>query len=169
MGSVLMVIAPDQFRDEEYSHPREELEARGVDVVTASVAPGPCRGKLGMMAKADLALYDADPDTFDAVVFVGGAGAAGFFDNQDAHALARRMVDLDRVVAAICIAPSILARAGLLEGRTATCFHTQQDDLEAHGARYSGAPVEISGPVITANGPDAARDFGRAVAKAVGA
>jgi protease I len=167
MGSVLMVIAPDQFRDEEYVHPREELEAKGIRVVTASVAPGPCRGKLGMIAKADLAVCEAEPDEYDAVVFVGGPGAAVYFDDADAHALVSRMADSGRVVAAICIAPSILARAGLLDDVPATCFPTQQEDLEEHGARYTGLPVEVAAGVITANGPEAAREFGRTVADAI--
>jgi protease I len=163
-----MVIAPDQFRDEEYARPREVLERRGAHIVTASVAPGPCRGKLGMMARADVALFDVDPAKFDAVVFVGGGGSAVFFDDEDAHRVARTIADAGGIVAAICIAPSTLARAGLLDGRTATAFPTQKDDLEAHGASFTGKPVEVDGRIVTASGPEPASDFGSAVADALG-
>jgi protease I len=162
--TVLMVIAPDIFRDEEYAHPKEVLEARGADVVTASVAPGPARGKLGMLARAEIALTEADADDYDAIVFVGGAGAAVFFDDTAAHALAREMYVQGKPIAAICIAPSTLARAGLLEGHRATSFPSRKDDLVAHGATYTGAPVEVDGLIITANGPEAAYEFGEALA-----
>ena len=53
MPDVVMVIAPTVFRDEEYALPKSVLESRGAHVVTASVAPGECIGKLGMRAVAD--------------------------------------------------------------------------------------------------------------------
>lgn len=168
MKRVLMVIAPVQFRDEEYALPKEELETRGAEVLTASVAPGPCRGKLGMLAQARIALFEAKADDYDAVAFIGGSGSQVFFDDLDAHALARRMHEDGKILGAICIAPSILARAGLLTGRSATAFPTQERDLEAHGAAYTGRPVEVDGSIITANGPEAASAFGIAIADALG-
>ncbi|MDO9556866.1 MAG: DJ-1/PfpI family protein [Coriobacteriia bacterium] len=168
MKTVLMVIAPDQFRDEEYEYPREVLQGRGANVVTASIAPGPCRGKLGMMVRAEVALAEADPSAYAAIVFVGGAGAQIYFDDLDAHRLARTMHENDKVVAAICIAPSILAHAGLLERINATAFSSQEDDLREHGAVWTGAPVEVDGAIITGNGPAAARDFGMTIADVLG-
>ncbi|MBF4510712.1 MAG: DJ-1/PfpI family protein [Aeromicrobium sp.] len=168
MTRVLMVIAPEIFRDEEYAQPLRVLEARGAAVETASTRPGPCRGKLGMTAEATLSVGDAIAEEYRAIVFVGGAGAQVFFDDPAAHALARAAHALGRVVAAICIAPSVLARAGLLDGVRATAFPTQRDDLLAHGALWSDGPVEVHGSLITANGPDAARDFGLAIGDALG-
>lgn len=168
MARVLMVIAPTVFRDEEYTHPKAVLEARGAEVVTASRTPGVCQGKLGMTAKATLAIADADATDYDAVVFVGGGGAEVFFDDPDAHRLARRTLESDRVLGAICIAPSILARAGLLHGVRATAFASQHDDLVAHGAIWTGEPVEVAGAIVTANGPDAARSFGMEIADTLG-
>ncbi|MBN2404008.1 MAG: DJ-1/PfpI family protein [Coriobacteriia bacterium] len=167
MKTVLMIIAPEQFRDEEYAHPREVLETRGASVVTGSVAPGPCIGKLGMVARAEVALVEADFAAYDAVVFVGGAGSKIYFDDHYAHKLARAMHDNGKVVAAICIAPSVLAHAGLLGGVHATAFASQEDDLREHGAIWTGAPVEVDGLIITGNGPEAARDFGATVADAL--
>jgi protease I len=163
-----MVIAPDQFRDEEYSHPKDVLESLGARVVTASVAPGPCRGKLGLLARADVALSEVRPETYDAVIFVGGTGSSVFFDDIDAHALARAVYADGRVVGAICVAPTTLAHAGLLNRKNATAFASQHDDLVAHGAVWTGAPVEIDGSIVTASGPAAARDFGLAIADLLG-
>ncbi len=168
MSKVLMVIAPTMFRDEEYARPREILIKAGADVVTASTEPGVCTGKLGMTAEATLALDNADADDYDAILFVGGAGASVFFDDPAAHALAKHALQDMRVVGAICIAPSILAHAGLLEGQHATAFASRQRDLLEHGALWTGDRVTVSGRIITANGPEAAHGFGTAVANALG-
>lgn len=163
-----MVIAPEVFRDEEYEHPKQVLEARGASVVTASRAAGTCHGKLGLTAEATLGIAEAKATDYDAVLFVGGGGAEVFFDDPVAHDLARKTLAAGKVVGAICIAPSILARAGLLAGVRATAFPSQQDDLAAHGAVWTGAPVEVSGPIVTASGPEAARGFGLAVGDMLG-
>jgi protease I len=168
MAKVLMVIAPEVFRDEEYAHPKAVLEARGATVTTASTVPGVCHGKLGMTAEATLGIADASAADYDAIVFVGGGGAQVFFDDPHAHALARSSVEQGRVLAAICIAPSILARAGLLDGMRVTAFPSQHDDVVAHGGHWTGAPVEIDGAIITADGPDSAQAFGVAIGDMLG-
>lgn len=168
MPDVAMIIAQEIFRDEEYAEPRQVLESRGASVTTASVSAGECIGKLGMRATADVALHDISTRPWDAVLFIGGAGAQVFFDDPDAHRLARGTLDAGGVVGAICIAPSTLAHAGMLDGRSATAFASQEADLRAHGARWTGDPVTVDGRVVTANGPAAATAFGEAVAELLG-
>jgi protease I len=168
MPQVLMVIAPDMFRDEEYAHPKQVLERRGATVVTASTRAGTCTGRFGLRATADIALADAHAADYDAIAFVGGTGARVFFDDETAHALARDAYARGKVVSAICIAPSVLARAGLLEGRRATSFETQESDLLVHGAHWSKGPIVVDPPFVTGNGPEAAYEFGAAVGHLMG-
>lgn len=168
MKSALLVIAQDVFRDEEYAEPKAVLEARGATVTTASVAAGPASGRFGLPAMADIAVADAAAREWDAVAFIGGGGAAVFFDDPHAHELARKTLADGHVLGAICIAPSTLAHAGLLTGVSATAFESREGDLTQHGARWTGEPVTIDGPIITANGPEAATAFGEALANALG-
>lgn len=168
MVDVVMVIAQSVFRDEEYAEPKRVLESRGAHVVTASVAPGECIGKLGMRATADVSVAEATKKEWNGVVFVGGAGAAVFFDDGAAHQLAQDAWGKDAIVSAICVAPSTLARAGLLDGVSATAFPSQEADLRAHGALWTGAKVTVDGRIVTGNGPEAATEFGEAVADALG-
>ena len=165
---IVMVIAQKVFRDEEYAHPKKVLESRGANIVTASVEAGECVGKLGMKVYAQLSIADAAAARWDCVLFVGGAGAAVFFDDAHAHALASRAHERGAVVSALCVAPSTLARAGLLQGVRATAFPSQEADLKAHGALWTGEPVTVDGRIVTGNGPEAATAFGVAVADLLG-
>lgn len=167
-GTVLMLIAPEMFRDEEYEHPREVFERRGATVVVASTAPGPCKGRFGLIATADIALSDAVAEEYDAVVFIGGAGASIYFDDPLAKDLAATAYRLGKVVGAICVAPTILANAGILAGKRVTSFPSQEDVLRAAKVLYTGNPVQTDGRIVTANGPESAYGFGEAVADAVG-
>lgn len=167
MKSALLVIAQDVFRDEEYARPLSVLSGGGVAVTTASVAAGPATGKLGMRAIADIALSDAVSSQWDAVVFIGGAGAQVYFDDPVAHSLASDTLNRGAILAAICIAPSILARAGVLKGIRVTAFATQREDLESDGAVWIDDPVVVDGQIITGNGPDAAEHFGREILRAL--
>lgn len=158
-----MVLAREMFRDEEYDIPRRILERGGVNVAVASSVFGEAEGKYGLTAPVDLLIGDADMADYDGIIFVGGVGATEYFDHPAAHGLARESLEQRKITAAICIAPHILAAAGLLEGKKATCFPSEAEAIESYGADYTGAPVEIDGLIITANGPEAAEEFGLAV------
>lgn len=167
MKRVVMLIAQNTFRDEEYEVPKRVLESKGAHVTTASRTAGKCIGKLGAVVEAQISLTESTQQDWDAVVFVGGAGAAEYFDDPEAHTLARKAAS-EGVVAAICIAPSILARAGILKGIEATAYPSQKDDLVAYGALWNDGPVVRRGNVVTGNGPDAAEEFGEEVAALLG-
>ncbi len=69
------------------------------------------------------------------------------------------------MLGAICIAPSILARAGLLDGIRATAFPSQEADLRAHGAFWTPDAVAVDGRIVTANGPHSAEQFGESMVR----
>lgn len=162
---VLMVIAPTDFRDEEYREPRAVLEAGGATVSVASRDLREARGMLGGRVKPNLALGSARAADYDAVVFVGGNGASCYWNDPAAHALAREAAQAGKLLGAICVAPVTLANAGLLQGRRATVYPSEGGKLAAKGAKYTGQAVETDGRLVTANGPQSARAFGEALVK----
>ncbi|MFH1664228.1 MAG: DJ-1/PfpI family protein [archaeon] len=162
---VVFVIAKNGFRDEELFHTKEELEKEKIETVIASTEKGLCQGKLGGTIEAELSIEEISVEEFDAIIFVGGSGAKEYFEDEIALNLAREFNKKTKLVAAICIAPSILANAGLLEGKTVTAFASEKENLTEQGAFFSGEPVEVSGNIVTANGPKAARDFGKKIAE----
>ena len=165
--SILMIIAQRDFRDEEYQEPRRIFEARRATVTVASSSLEVAKGALGAQVKPDLLLKDTAVGDYDAIVFVGGPGAQEYWDDPVAHAVAQEAVAQSKVLAAICIAPATLAKAGVLQGKKATVFSSEAKTLKAGGADYTGASVERDGLIITANGPKAAAAFAEEIAKAL--
>lgn len=163
----VLIIAREIFRDEELFDTQKALEANGVDTAVASSIVGTCKGKLGASAEATMLVSDISADDFDAVIFVGGGGAMEYYDNRDALQIAKDTLEKGKILAAICIAPRILANAGLLKGKTATCYKSEADALGELGANYTGNDVEKDGRIITANGPHAAEEFGNTIAAAL--
>ncbi|MEI6631831.1 MAG: DJ-1/PfpI family protein [bacterium] len=167
MQKAVMVIAHDGFRDEEFLEPKEVLEASGIEVSVASSSLLEASGKLGAKVKPDLLVKDIDVGSFAAVIFVGGAGASEYWDDPHAQRLAREASDSGKVLAAICIAPVTLARAGVLKGRRATVWPSEAAALQSAGADYTGSAVQRDGNIITASGPVAAREFAEKIVQAV--
>jgi protease I len=165
--SIVMIIAHRDFRDEEYKEPRQIFEARGAKVTVASSSLEVARGALGAQVKPDLLLKDVAVGDYDAIVFVGGPGAQEYWNDPVAHAVAQEAVAQGKVLAAICIAPTTLAKAGVLKGKKATVFSSEAGALKACGANYTGASVERDGLIITADGPQAATKFAEEIAKAL--
>jgi protease I len=163
--TVLLIVAQHGFRDEEYFQPKTILEDAGYQVKTGSVKVGTARGKLGGTAKVDAALSEVKIDDYAAVVFVGGPGSADYFTDKTALKLATDAYQKGKVVGAICIAPGILARAGILKGKKATVFPSEAETLRRESADYSALPVVVDGKIVTANGPEAAEEFGKALVK----
>ncbi len=164
----LMVIAPSNFRDEEYFVTKKVLEESGVAVTTASKSPGEVSGMLGKTAKAEKGLDDVKATEYDAVVFIGGNGAQAYFGDARAIEIAVQAYEAGKTVAAICIAPVILANAGILNGKRATCYGGEfASRLEAGGAEYTGESIVRDDMIITADGPSSAKDFGTEIVKAI--
>ena len=163
----VFIIAKETFRDEELFETQKVLKDSGVETVVASSKLGTRIGKLGGMAEATILVGDIIVEAFDAIIFVGGDGAEEYFDSEFALGLAAEAVSKEKVLAAICIAPRILANAGLLKGIRATCYISQAEALKKAGALFQDTDVEREGDIVTASGPEASVKFGKIIAKAL--
>jgi len=162
MANVLLVIAPRGFRDEEALVPKARLEAAGHRVTVASSRTGPCRGSLGAWLQAEVSLAETRGDRFDAVVFAGGEGT--LLEDASARRVAREAWIAHRPLGALCAAVSILAEAGLLEGRRATGWPGRHAHLRQRGAVLcdEGVVTDPEG-IVTAAGPAWAEAFAEAM------
>ncbi len=164
---VVMIIAQNQFRDEELLQPKEILEKAGVVVKVASSSTSEAEGMLGAKVKPDFLISEVNINDYDAIVFVGGSGASEYWESPVAQKLAKDANSAGKIVAAICLAPLTLANAGILEGKKVTAWETQSQKLRDKGAFFTGRKVQKDGNLITASGPIAANEFGQAILEAL--
>ena len=160
---IAIIIASKNFRDEEYFVTKEVLENKGYNIKTVSDKKNAI-GKLGGEAVADLLIQDLNVDEFDSIIFAGGPGAMEFLDNEISYNICQESIKEGKVLAAICISPAILAKAGVLKDKRATVWSSNMDKsaisiLKENGAIYNPGPVVVDENIITANGPDVAEEF----------
>lgn len=159
MASVLVPLAPGC----------EELEAvtiidllrrAGIEVTSAGLADGPVTASRGTVLVPDATLDEALGRDYDMVVLPGGMpGAANLDGDPRIKALLRDMAQRGKYTAAICAAPMVLARAGLLAGKRATSYPGFVDKMALPDTTYGTEPVVRDGTVVTSRGPGTAMDF----------
>lgn len=170
MVNTLIILAQRDFRDEEYSMPRQALETAGFNVRVASPQGGLCTGTMGLEVEADYSFDEVIADDFDALVVVGGGGSKKqLWNNKRLHEIINTVFEKGKVVAGICLSTVALAKAGVLEGRTATVFETPEtlEELRNFGVDYVGGEVVADGKVITASGPSAAEKFAKKIVEKI--
>jgi len=147
----------------------EELEAvtiidllrrAGITVVTAGLDKEPVQASRGVMLIPDTTLDEAIKQSFDMIVLPGGLPGADHLDNDPRiHQLLKDMYQQGKYTAAICAAPKVLANAGLLANKKATCYPGVLDKMSVPHQHFVDAPVIKDGQVITGRGPGTAMDF----------
>ena len=167
MKKVVMIIPHEGFRDEELLEPKAVLEDKGIEVKVASTSLASARGKLGALVKPDILFKDIKLADFDAVVFIGGPGSVGYWDDPSAHTILQEADSSGKIIGGICSAAVTLAKSGILKNRKATVFPGDAKELTDREVNYTGASLERDGNIITASGPLAAKVFGEELLRAL--
>jgi putative intracellular protease/amidase len=174
---VLFVIPGQGFWFPDLDKVRPALARRRVQVVVASSQspawPDPNGG--GQKVIPDQLLSTCRASDYDAVIFGGGPGIRKEFIDPGLPPAARSLIDdtlrARRPVAAICMGPAVLARAGVLENKQATCVNAKviRDELQKGKAILADehVPVVTDGIIVTGRDADAADEFARALREAL--
>ena len=135
------------------------LRRAGAEVTIAAVRDNPrIVGAHGIAIECDALLEGVDPAAFDAVLLPGGMpGTENLFESEIVRALVCDYAAAGRIVAAICAAPTVLGRLGLLKTRRATCYPGCEDHLFA--AEVVDADTVRDGNIITGRALGAAVPF----------
>lgn len=134
------------------------LRRAKIEVVSAALDAQPVRASRGVMLLADTTLESVLLQEFDMIVLPGGQpGSNNLKADARIIALLQNMAVQGKYVAAICAAPSVLATAGLLDGKQATCFPGALDSFAQ--VQQQHAAVVTDGKFITSRGPGTAIDF----------
>jgi len=167
---VAFIIAPRNFQDEEYIVPKRYLDQKGVKVDTVSTKKTTAIGAEGATVEVDITLDELDVSKYNAIIFIGGPGVVGYLDNESSWNIAQESISENKVLGAICIAPTILARAGVLSDKNATVWRSSLDKeginiLEENGANYIEKSVVVDDNIITADGPESSEQFAKRIAQ----
>ncbi|MBI2148414.1 DJ-1/PfpI family protein [Candidatus Woesearchaeota archaeon] len=164
---ILFVIAPNNFRDEELLEPRKILENYKAKTVVASNILGTASGMLGAKVTINLIINKIDVNDYDAIVFVGGQGSTIYWNDKTALNIAKESYLKGKIVASICLGSGTLANSGIFKNKNATGWPDTKELIEKNGGKYTGNDVEVSGRIVSASGPKAAKQFGELIAKAL--
>lgn len=182
---VLLVVASKGYHPKEYGETRYELEQQGFDVLVASdavgvatIMPGGARAGLPRyvalaeqypayaQCSVDYVLSEVDVTSFAGVFLIGGVGAMELLDTTQMYKILQQCAQQNKAIGAICISSRILARAEVITGKCATGWN-EDNGLESVFAKYGVVLqpelVVVDGLVVTANGPMAAQEFGKAI------
>lgn len=168
---VLMVIPPTDIEDLEFYVPKSILEANGAKVTVASTTRDIATGSHGSMIKPDIKISNVQVKKFDAVIVVGGTGTIAHL--WDDASLRELLIDANKrniIIAAICGAPPALAKAGIMEGKSATMY-TWEDgikEMEKYGAIYVDEDIVVSENIVTGRNVDASEAFGLKMCEVLG-
>ena len=157
----------DGFEETEAIAPVDMLRRAGVTVKTVGIGKSVITGSHGISVICDLTDSELRlTDELDGVILPGGMpGTLNLDASQAVHSAVDFAVSHQKLVCAICAAPSILGRKGLLSGKKAIAFPGFEKELE--GAIISKDPVVRDGVFITAKGAGVAVDFGLEIVAAL--
>ena len=136
-------------------------------MIAASTTADVCRGEpFGVKIMPDLTISQIDVEKYDAIVVNSGTGCKEFlWDDTSLREVIRDAFARNKVIAASCIAPVVLARSGILQGREATVLVRPGtiEELEKSGAIYRDEAVVASGNIITGRDLEALDEFAEAI------
>lgn len=133
---------------------RAQIEIKTVSIKSTNIVSG----SHGISVAADITIDDVDENTLSGVILPGGMpGTTNLLNSDKVLQLVKLSFDKGLLTAAICAAPMILGKMGLLEGKTATCYPGFEEHLK--GAEISDDFAVVSQNIITAKGAGAAFEF----------
>jgi len=167
---ILLVVASRDFDFPEYRQITDVLAAQRCAAVIASTETTQAVATNDSLIKPNVLLGEVNAADYSALILIGGVGSILFWDDSTALGLAHDFANAKGpAIGAIGLAPLVLAKAGLLKGRSAAVYNDPKAAkiMADNGARSSFRDVVVDGQFITANGADAASKFARAIAKRV--
>ena len=162
-----VVFLADGFEEIEGLTAVDFMRRAGIEVITASVMKTKrIVGAHNIELYADEMAEDIDFEKIDMLVLPGGLPGADYLrKNEIVIKQCSDFAKCNKYVAAICAAPRVLGKLGILKGKRATCYPGFEKYLK--GAICTDSPIEIDSNIITGKGPGAATQFALALIEAL--
>ena len=167
-GKKVLLLVEQGYEELEFWYPKLRMLEEGAEVTVASRETGIYHSKRGYPAKAEHAIRNLTPITFDAVIIPGGLKCPDLLRTSNAVLkFLQKSNELSKVIAFICHAAWVPISAGILEGRRATCYASIKDDVENAGGKYEYSSVVQDGNLISSRNPADLPDFCRTIISAL--
>src|ERR1043166_1949854 len=158
-GKRIAILAADGFEQVELEKPKQALEEAGATTNIVSPSEGEIQGMnhadKGDKFRVDLALGDAKPEEFDALVLPGGLmNPDTLRTDEKALNFVRHFFSTRKPVAAICHAAWVLIDAGVVKGRKLTSWPATKTDVRNAGGNWVDEEVVVDNGLVTSRKPD---------------
>ena len=166
MKKALLLLA-DGFEEIEALGTADVLRRMNTAVTTAGLTARQICGSHNITVTADTLLENIDPAEFDAIILPGGLpGALNLYNDDRVIALLKEFAANNKITAAICAAPMVLDKAGLLENCTFTMYPAEDLYKYLSDSKRPAADLTVvCGNVVTGKGPGATFEFAAAIAR----
>ena len=159
MSKAVVFLAPG-FEEIETCTIIDILRRCGVEVIVAGLGPNEIIGSHELRIIPDKSIDEVHIEDFDAVVCPGGyPGYENLRKDKRVLSLVKEAFNQNKLIAAICGAPSVLSEAGVLKGKTCTIYPGLEDKLKKGGGKPKKDIVVVDGNIITSQGPATAFVF----------
>lgn len=156
---MVYIILGTGFEEMEAVCPGDILRRGGVEVHYAGIGGKLITGGNGITVQADCTVDEIDFDKLDLIVLPGGMGGVrSILGSEAALNAVKWAYEHEKYVAAICAAPSILAKLGITDGKKAVVYPGMESEMGS--AIMQDANAVKDGKVLTGRAPGAAMDFG---------
>ena len=150
-----LIILADGFEEIEAFTTVDVLRRAWVDVTVSGLVSTVVEGAHKVRTMTDSKITDVSPDSFDALILPGGPGYKNLLNSTTVLKMVQDFNKKNKIIAAICAAPAVLAKAGALDGKIATIY----PGMESHLPRPRDAKVVVDKNIITSRSPGTAMDF----------
>jgi len=166
MPSALLIISQRNFNETEFFTAKTILSQK-LSVEVASISLEECIGMSGKRVMPDKNVRDCLKKEYDAIVVIGGSGCYQLAEYPEVLEIIKRHYEKNKIIAAICLAPTVLAKAGVLANAIATVYPADWaiSILQKEGAHYMAKSVIVDGNIITSDSPNSAEEFAKTILK----
>ena len=166
-GKRIAILVEDLYQDQEVWYPYFRLKEAGAEVIVIGTTKKEYTSKHGYPITANVTIERVHAAEFHGVVIPGGYAPDILRRYPAVIQFVKEMDRQGKLIAAICHAGWVLCSAGVLRGKTATCFFAIKDDLINAGARYVDREVVRDGHLITSRKPEDLPAFLRTLIEAL--
>lgn len=153
---ILSIIA-DGFEEIEFTTTYDILKRLGVEVDVKTInSTSSVSGSHGLVLKDIEPLEGVNLNIYDGLFLPGGPHYAKLMVSEKVQQTIMHFYNYGKYIFAICAAPTILGKMGLLQNKKYTCFNSMNENF---GGEFIQTRVVVDDKLLTGNGPFAAMDF----------